>query len=144
MKSKKHRFKIGKMVRDKMPDVLRALDIHPTTYVLGPDAYLEHLNKKLLEEAVEVVSAASAKEKAEELGDVLEVLYALAASLGMTMEDIERIRQEKTGKRGGFTKGIFCEYDELREDNLYYNFYLSRRDQYPELEIPTEEQESLK
>ena len=74
------------------------------------------------------------------MGDLLEVMHALAASIGVSMADIEALRAEKTAQRGGFTKGIFCEYDELDEDNLYYNFYLGRRDQYPELEIPANEQ----
>jgi len=138
--NKKHRFKIGKMVRDKMPDKLRALGIAPSIRLLSREEYLEHLNKKLMEEAEEVITADSNEKKAEELGDLLEVMCAVATSIGITIEDVERLRREKAERRGGYTKGLFCECDELSEDNLYYSYYLTRQDQYPELEMPSEKE----
>ncbi|MCY0932159.1 nucleoside triphosphate pyrophosphohydrolase [Streptomyces sp. H27-H1] len=42
----------------------------------------------------------------EELADILEVAYALAADLGVSPEQLENIRAAKASQRGGFTKRI--------------------------------------
>ena len=43
----------------------------------------------------------------EELADILEVVYALAATLGCSREELERIYQEKHHMRGGFEQRLF-------------------------------------
>lgn len=45
----------------------------------------------------------------EEMVDVLEVLYAIAAARGYSVEELERVRAEKSEKRGGFADRIFLE-----------------------------------
>ena len=45
----------------------------------------------------------------EEMADVLEVLYAIAAARGDSVEELERVRAEKSEKRGGFADRIFLE-----------------------------------
>jgi hypothetical protein len=49
------------------------------------------------------------------LADVLEVLRALAAALGMSWEDVEAEAARKRDERGGFDQRIFLEYvDQVR------------------------------
>lgn len=43
------------------------------------------------------------------MADVLEVLYAIAAACGYSVEELERVRAEKAEKRGGFVDNIFLE-----------------------------------
>ena len=42
----------------------------------------------------------------EELADILEVVYALAASIGCSKEELAEIYQKKHGARGGFAHKI--------------------------------------
>ena len=51
----------------------------------------------------------------EELADLLEVMSAVAAARGSSMQEVEAIRQKKKEKRGGFEKRILLE--EVLEEN---------------------------
>jgi predicted house-cleaning noncanonical NTP pyrophosphatase (MazG superfamily) len=42
----------------------------------------------------------------EELADLLEVIRAVAAARGSSIEEVEAIRRDKAAKRGGFEKRI--------------------------------------
>ena len=42
----------------------------------------------------------------EELADLLEVVRAVAAARGSSIEEVEGIRRDKAAKRGGFEKKI--------------------------------------
>ena len=45
----------------------------------------------------------------EELADLMEVIRAVVAARGSSIEEVERIRKEKAEKRGGFEKRILLE-----------------------------------
>ena len=45
----------------------------------------------------------------EELADLLEVMMAVAKARGSSIEEVEKIRQQKADKRGGFEKKILLE-----------------------------------
>ena len=63
------------------------------------------LEAKLNEEVSEYVEA----KNLEELADVMEVLFALANTLGYSEKDLINKRNAKKNERGGFEKGIFLE-----------------------------------
>ena len=46
-------------------------------------------------------------EKAEELADILEVIYRIAQLKGISKEELEKIRIKKLQDRGGFEKNLF-------------------------------------
>ncbi|RLA42625.1 MAG: hypothetical protein DRR42_23070 [Gammaproteobacteria bacterium] len=94
-----------KLVRDKIPEVVRSS---------GEEVRIETLNKverqaalrvKLLEEAFEAKDAV-AGELLGELADVLEVVRALARASDLSIEEVERERKKKELKRGSFDDGI--------------------------------------
>jgi predicted house-cleaning noncanonical NTP pyrophosphatase (MazG superfamily) len=60
---------------------------------------------KLVEEAGEVATADDAHAP-EELADVLEVVLALAADLGLDAGGLEKLRAAKAADRGSFTERI--------------------------------------
>jgi predicted house-cleaning noncanonical NTP pyrophosphatase (MazG superfamily) len=60
------------------------------------------LEKKLDEEVGEY----HREQNAEELADILEVVYALAASIGCTKEELNDVYRKKHEARGGFEKRI--------------------------------------
>lgn len=95
----------NKLVRDKIPEVITANGQTPRTRTLDDDEYQVELHKKLQEEVNEYLEDVNA----EELADILEVVYALGAQLGATSQELEQLRLEKAQKRGGFEKRIFLE-----------------------------------
>lgn len=99
---------MGKLIRDKIPDIIRKHGGNPVVTVLGETEYREALLAKLLEETTELRDA-PASGIAEEIADVLEVLRALAHANGHEWQDIEKIADAKRAERGGFSGRIYLE-----------------------------------
>lgn len=95
----------NKIVRDRIPEIIEASGQHAEIEVIEQREVDTLLRKKLLEEATEVQEADENHLK-DELADILEVVYALADTNNLTLEEIEKHRQQKREERGGFTKGI--------------------------------------
>ncbi|MGW2077122.1 pyrophosphohydrolase domain-containing protein [Streptomyces sp. NPDC001939] len=95
----------SKLVRDRIPQIIREDGAEPVTYVAGPEEYRNRLRDKLGEEVAEFLEADDSKAP-EELADVLEVVHALAADLGVDAGQLERIREVKASERGGFAERI--------------------------------------
>ena len=79
-----------KLVRDRIPEIIRAGGKSCVTETLSDGEYLRLLDVKL----------------SEELADLLEVMRALVTARGCTWEQLEQIRQEKRTRRGGFEERI--------------------------------------
>jgi predicted house-cleaning noncanonical NTP pyrophosphatase (MazG superfamily) len=94
-----------KLVRDKIPEIIRAQGGEPVVRIAGAGEYRELLRAKLVEEAGEVATA-DAAHAPEELADVLEVVLALAADLGLDAGGLEKLRVAKAADRGSFTERI--------------------------------------
>lgn len=95
----------NKLVRDKIPEIAIANGQTPVTRQLDDEEYQSELHKKLQEEVTEYLEDVNA----EELADILEVVYALGVRLGVSPEELEQLRVQKAEKRGGFEKRIFLE-----------------------------------
>ena len=91
-----------KLVRDKIPDIIRQAGKTCTCSVLSDEDYKKLLDEKLNEELAEYQESKSM----EELADLLEVMRAVAVARGSSPEEVEHIRKEKAEKRGGFEKRI--------------------------------------
>ncbi|WP_079126065.1 nucleoside triphosphate pyrophosphohydrolase [Streptomyces sp. ERV7] len=91
----------GKLVRDRIPEIIRSGGAQPETYTACPEEYRQRLRAKLQEEVAEFLAAEEPK-MPEELADVLEVVRALASDLGLPPERLEAIRAQKAAERGGF------------------------------------------
>lgn len=94
-----------KLVRDKIPEIIESDGKKCVTRVLSQEEYLKELRRKLDEEVREYHESGDH----EELADILEVVYALAAATGCDEESLNAIRREKAQKRGGFSKRILLE-----------------------------------
>lgn len=95
----------GKLVRDKIPEIIRTAGGDPVTYTAGSEEFSNRLREKLKEEVAEFL-AADPDGAPEELADVLEVIHALAGDLGVEVSGLEEIRKAKFADRGGFTERI--------------------------------------
>jgi predicted house-cleaning noncanonical NTP pyrophosphatase (MazG superfamily) len=89
----------GKLVRDKIPQVIRSEGLEPIIYTASSEEYATRLRDKLREEVEEFIAS---DEDPEELADVLEVLYTLAEQAGIDPQQLESLRAAKAEERGGF------------------------------------------
>ena len=92
-----------KLVRDKIPQIIRNGGDIPVTRTLDDEEYLTCLENKLDEEVAEF----HRDNNIEELADILEVIYALAEADGYSPEELNRFCAEKRAERGGFHDRIF-------------------------------------
>jgi predicted house-cleaning noncanonical NTP pyrophosphatase (MazG superfamily) len=94
-----------KLVRDRIPELATA-NGHPGTFQEATEVeFALCLRARLLEEAREAATASPA-DLVEELGDVLQVLFALAATAGLAAADIECARARKARAHGTYTRRI--------------------------------------
>ena len=92
----------NKLVRDKIPEIIKVSGKTCETGVLSDEEYLQMLDKKLDEELAEYHK----DQNIEELADLLEVLYATAKARAYSIEELEQVRIEKQKARGGFDMKI--------------------------------------
>lgn len=97
----------GKLVRDQIPEIIRATGHVPETRVLSPREFRQALLAKLLEEVAETVAAVDREERIGELVDVFEVLRSLVLDAGIAWADFEQLVDDKRAIRGGFSCRIW-------------------------------------
>ncbi|MBC6972780.1 nucleoside triphosphate pyrophosphohydrolase [Bacillus sp. Xin] len=97
----------NKLVRDRIPEIIKHNGKAPTTRILNEKEYIEEIGKKIGEELTEYLEAETQEHKIEELADLLELINALAQHEGVTLEDVEKVRKQKAEQRGGFQERIF-------------------------------------
>ena len=102
----------NKLVRDKIPEIIRSSGKICETEILSDEAYLKMLDEKLCEELAEYQK----DQNIEELADLLEVLYATARARGYSIEELHHVRDEKQKSRGGFDKKILLK--SVQEEKL--------------------------
>ncbi|MDD3796785.1 MAG: nucleoside triphosphate pyrophosphohydrolase [Lachnospiraceae bacterium] len=98
----------NKLVRDRIPEIIEASGKCCVTHILTEEEYIAALETKLNEEVAEY----QADKNLEEMADVLEVLRAICAVRGYSMEELEAMRIKKAKERGEFRDKIFLEYVE--------------------------------
>ena len=97
--------KYDKLVRDKIPQIMRSKGKRPKTHVVGRSEYKRRLAQKLMEESMEYANDPSL----EELADVLEVIHSLCTTHNTTFPKLEKIRKGKAKERGSFKKRIILD-----------------------------------
>lgn len=93
----------GKLVRDRIPDIIRADGLEPIISTASPAEYAARLRDKLGEEVAEFLAS---DDDPAELADILEVIYALAAATGTGRTDLEALRAGKADRNGAFTERL--------------------------------------
>ena len=99
---------MGKLVRDRIPEIILADGKRPIIRILEQGEYLQELDTKLNEEVAEY----QADKSVEEMADVLEVLFAICEARGHSVEELMQVREEKKAKRGAFHDKIYWEGNE--------------------------------
>ena len=102
-------MKYDKLVRDKIPEVLKKNGCKSKFHVADRDEYLEKLFEKFGEEINELLKA----KNEEEMADVLDVMDALSDTLikyfKLNRRKIRKIQINKARERGRFKKMIILE-----------------------------------
>jgi len=97
----------NKLIRDKIPEIIKDAGWTPIVKVLNKKQYLTALKKKVLEEAEELIKARSKEDITNEIVDIQELLDALASEIGLTKSEIKNQQKVKNKKRGVFRKRLF-------------------------------------
>ncbi len=98
-------MKYNKLIRDKIPDHIRAKGGTPVFHVADEVEYWTKLKEKVLEEFEEF----KADESVEEFADLMEVLMAIAEYKNFDPETVEKVRAEKVAKRGAFKERLILD-----------------------------------
>lgn len=88
-----------------IPEIMIKNGATPVTRVLNNEEYLQELNTKLFEEVNEYLESGSL----EEIVDIEEVILAILKTKNISIDELEKIRVDKSSKRGSFDKKIFLE-----------------------------------
>jgi predicted house-cleaning noncanonical NTP pyrophosphatase (MazG superfamily) len=95
-------MKYNKLVRDKIPEIIKSKGENLITHVADEAEYARLLREKLEEEVREYLE----NEGAEEMADIVEVLEALQELRGISAEELASTRKEKAETRGRFKDRI--------------------------------------
>lgn len=98
-------MKYNKLVRDKIPEIIKEKGKNPTTHKASDEEYWEKLKEKLNEEVDEFLEESNE----EELADILEVINSICDFKNISKEDLERIKLKKKEERGGFEGRIILD-----------------------------------
>ena len=96
---KKH----NKAIRDKIPEIIEESGKKYNLKQLDDTSFLAELEKKLIEEVNEYAKS----KDAEELADILEVIYRISDLRGVSSDKLDEIRKNKAEKRGKFDSNLF-------------------------------------
>ncbi len=91
------RQEYNKLVRDRIPEIIRKSGIQCQTVTLSEIEYRQALRQKLIEEAQEAATANNA-DLVIEIADLLEVVDALLKSYGISHNQVGLEQDKKTGK----------------------------------------------
>ncbi|HEY9665535.1 MAG TPA: nucleoside triphosphate pyrophosphohydrolase [Coleofasciculaceae cyanobacterium] len=95
----------NKLVRDRIPDIIRQSGKQCEVAVMAEAEFRQALREKLLEEAGEV-AAASLENLVSELADLQEVIDALLKVYGIEREAIAKEQRRKRTERGSFEQRL--------------------------------------
>lgn len=98
-------MKYNKLIRDKIPEKIKANGESCTTHTANDNEYKEKLREKINEEVNEFLNNPSI----EELADIAEVIYTIADFEFGGKDKLEQTRIEKFKKRGGFEKRLILD-----------------------------------
>jgi predicted house-cleaning noncanonical NTP pyrophosphatase (MazG superfamily) len=101
-----------KLVRDRIPDVIRSNGEEPVTHVASPLEYRDALRRKIQEEVDEYLDSSDP----HELADIMEVVFALGQLDGLSPLQLQMLRLRKRISRGGFEGRVILDTVAERSD----------------------------
>ncbi len=102
-------MKYNKLVRDKIPEIIKSKGEKVTTHKASDEEYWSKLKEKLKEETDEFIK----EDNKEELVDIVEVINAICEFKEINKDELESLRKKKSKERGEFKDRIIL--DEIKE-----------------------------
>ena len=129
----KRKFKTDILVRNNRIQQMQDQGIVVNYQILDDEQYICELKRKIVEEANEVAVADTIEELSSEIGDVLEVIDHLIDVYKLDIDNIQKLKADKQKRIGKFDKRYKTNFVEIDEDNEAINYYLKKKDKYPEI-----------
>ena len=129
----KRKFKTDILVRNNRIQQMQDQGIVVNYQILDDKQYICELKRKIVEEANEVAVADTIEELSSEIGDVLEVIDHLIDVYKLDIDNIQKLKTDKQNRIGKFDKRYKTNFVEIDEDNEAINYYLKKKDKYPEI-----------
>src|SRR3989304_7306045 len=95
----------NKLVRDKIPRIIKESGKVPVTHIANDEEYKEKLREKLREEVNEFLE----NDDVNEMIDVFKVMMTINNLNGWDFQEILNQREQKRKERGSFDKRIILE-----------------------------------
>lgn len=95
-------IKYNKLIRDRIPEIIETSGKKVLFEKVEGEELLNLLNKKLLEELKEYKESG----EVEELADLVEVVEAILDYKNISIEEFNKLRENKNESRGAFKKGL--------------------------------------
>ena len=105
-----------KLVRDRIPEIIEAEGRKPLVRQLTGQKLRAALYDKLTEEHAELLAAKDNRDRLQELGDMAEVIFALAEQYGCDEAGLGEIIRAKRKSHGSFSKGYYYCGDETSKE----------------------------
>lgn len=99
--------KHNKLVRDRIPEIIRKSNKSPITTTLDETEFEKELRMKLLEEANEAFQAKTTETLCDEVADLYEVIDALLEINQIDKSVVISKQSKKRVERGGFSTRTF-------------------------------------
>jgi predicted house-cleaning noncanonical NTP pyrophosphatase (MazG superfamily) len=101
--------KYNKLVRDRIPEIIKSRGKIPVTHTAPIEEYKSRLNEKLFEEVREYTLSGNV----EELADLLEVVYAICELNNVSRQELIEFQRKKSEEKGKFLDRIVL--DEVKD-----------------------------
>jgi predicted house-cleaning noncanonical NTP pyrophosphatase (MazG superfamily) len=105
-------IKYNKLIRDRIPEIVKEAGWIPTVRVLKQKEFLNALKKKVFEEAEELIQSKDKEGIIDEIVDIQELLDVLMSEIGLKKSEAKKLQITKRKKRGGFKKRLFLVKEE--------------------------------
>lgn len=120
------KFKANKLVRDKIPTILKNDGIDCECRIMDQEEFFDSLKEKIVEEAKEVLTSKNREELIEELADLIEVIEKICVEARISKPDIDNTRIKKYKEKGIFDNRIFIQNFLLPENHNKIKHYIDK------------------
>lgn len=98
-------MKYNKLVRDKIPEIIKNKGEVAVTHIADDEEYWQKLKEKLQEESDEFKQ----NESMEEIADMLEIIDAICDFKKFDKAELQEVKDKKAEQRGKFKDKIILE-----------------------------------
>lgn len=124
-------FKLDKLVRDKIVEIMEGLGQTVEYRTLSDAEYLDELKRKLVEEATEI--DLRSEDALKELTDLQEVIDAAVVAIGSAKEDQLVLQHQRAAERGAFNDKLYVDTVSTEDDDKWAEYYAKEPERFPEI-----------